>query len=135
MKKEIIAFFDRLEERLENNIENKNRMKKGMGFYTRRAVAGAFGGVGVDLLFLISFITGFELYDDLPCFVAVVAILLVANEICCRRLDRLIMSQENEELAEDLEDDIHKIAIIVVVAAFVVPALTALAYTCVFGGD
>ncbi len=51
MKKEIIAFFDRLEERLENNIENKNRMKKGMGFYTRRAVAGAFGGVGVDVLF------------------------------------------------------------------------------------
>lgn len=121
--KKIVEFFDRLEERMENVWENKNRMKKGMGVYTGRKIAGAFAIVEMDLLVLIFWITGVDLLADYRFMIAVMIIGFIASQICCHYLNKRIKAQETEEAAEDLEDDIadtaFMIAIIGVIAPFV----------------
>lgn len=121
MKNKIVEFFDRVEEKLEGN-RNKNRMKRGMGTYTSRKIAGAFTAVGMDLLLLISWVTGIELLVDMSIIVLII-IAFISTEICCHCLNKRIKAQETEELAEDLEDDIariaYTIAIVAVIAFFI----------------
>lgn len=117
--KKIVEFFDKLEEKLENIWENKNRMKKGMSVFTGRKIAGAFALVGLDLLFIINWITGFDYMYDYFYFIIFLIIGIIACEICTHFLNKRIKAQETEELAEDLEDDIARIAVIVVIIAFI----------------
>lgn len=120
--KKIGEFFDRLEERL----EGKHKRKKRMDYFTQKKIAGAFAAVGMDLVVLIILITGadVDLLVDY-CFIIPLAIIgYIAAKICIHYLNKRIEAQENEELAEDLEDDIARIAYtIAIVAAIVGPIL------------
>lgn len=120
--KKIVEFFDRVEEKL----EGKHKRKKRMGYFTQKKIVGAFAFVEADLVGLIILITGADadLLVDY-CFIIPLAVIgWIAAEICCHYLNKIIKAQETEELAEDLEDDIARIAYtIAIVAAIVGPIL------------
>lgn len=118
--KKIGEFFDRLEERMENVAENKNRMKRGMGVYTGKKIAGAFALVEMDLLAILCLITGLDLFVDCRFMAAMIIIGFVTSQICCHHFNKLIKAQETEEAAEDLEDDIADTAFMIVIIALVV---------------
>lgn len=126
--KKIVEFFDRLEERMENVSENKNRMKRGMGVYTSRKIAGAFVIVEMDLLVLISWITGADLFVDYRFMIAVMIIGFIASQICRHYLNKRIKVMETEEAAEDLEDDIARIAYTIAIVAAMIPFILACVY-------
>lgn len=130
-----MGFFDDLEERLQNNLdrwEGKNRLQKGMGYYTERQITCAFTLVGMDLMGLIIWITGIDLFEDyLFVIVLFMVICFIASQIFLRYLNKRIKAQESEELAEDLEEDISRIALITVIIAIVAPlVLTGLLKEC-----
>ena len=119
-------FFDKLEERLEG--KKRSRLKKGMGVYTSRKIAATFTCVGIDLLVLIDWVTGVDLFVDYSCVIPLVLISFIATQICCHYLNKHIKAQESEELAEDLEDDIARIAYIIAIVAAMIPCTLACVY-------
>ncbi|MBD5436083.1 MAG: hypothetical protein HDR36_06190 [Treponema sp.] len=121
-------FFDKLEERLEG--KKRSRMEKGMGVYTSRKIAAALTCVGIDLLVLIIEITGADtdLLVDYCFIIPLMIIGYIAAEICIHYLDKRIKAQETEELAEDLEDDIARIAYIIAIVAAMIPCTLACVY-------
>ena len=112
-------FFDKLEKMLEG--KKRSRMKKGMGVYTGMKIAGVFAGVGIDLLVLIGWVTGTgaDLFVDYRCIIPLAVIGYIAMEICCHYLNKRIKAQKTEELAEDLEDDIARIAYTIAIVAII----------------
>lgn len=119
----IVEFFDKLEERLEG--KKRSRMEKGMGVYTSRKIAAAFTCVGIDLLVLIGWVTGVDLFVDYSCVIPLVLISFIATQICCHYLNKHIKAQESEELAEDLEDDIARITYTTAIVAAIVACILA----------
>lgn len=120
--KKIGDFFDKLEEKLEEGDgENRKRMEKSMDLYTRRGITGSFAFVEIDFVWLIFWITGADadLLVDY-CFIIPLAIIaVVGSSICIHYLDKRVKAQESEELAEDLEDDIKRIALTVLIIAVI----------------
>ena len=119
-------FFDKLEEKL----ERKHKRKKRMGYFTSKKIVGAFAFVEIDLAWLIIWITGADtdLLVDYCFMIPLMIIGYIAAEICIHYLDKLIKAQETEELAEDLEDDIARIAYIIAIVAAMIPCTLACVY-------
>ena len=116
-------FFDKVEEMLKG--KSRSILKKGMGVYTSRKIAAAFTCVGIDLLVLIDWVTGVDLFVDYSCVIPLVLISFIATQICCHYLNKHIKAQETEELAEDLEDDIARIAYTTAIVAAIVACILA----------
>lgn len=117
--KKIGDFFDKLEDILEGDGENRKRMEKGMDLYTSRGITGAFAFVILDLWMLIVRITEFDFVADDRYVIIWAIIAVVGSSICIHYLDKRVKAQESEELAEDLEDDIKRIALTVLIIAVV----------------
>lgn len=119
-------FFDKLEEKL----ESKHKRKKRMGYFTKKKIVGAFAVVEIDLVWLIIEITGadIDLLVDYCFIIPLMIIGYIAAEICIHYLDKRIKAQETEELAEDLEDDIARIAYIIAIVAAMIPCTLACVY-------
>ncbi|MBD5441695.1 MAG: hypothetical protein HDR33_11955 [Treponema sp.] len=119
-------FFDKLEEKL----ESKHKRKKRMGYFTKKKIVGAFAVVEIDLVWLIIEITGADtdLLVDYCFIIPLMIIGYIAAEICIHYLDKRIKAQETEELAEDLEDDIARIAYIIAIVAAMIPCTLACVY-------
>ena len=124
--KKIGEFFDKLEERL----EGKHKRKKRMGYFTKKKIVGAFAFVEIDLVWLIIEITGADtdLLVDYCFIIPLMIIGYIAAEICIHYLNKRIKAQETEELAEDLEDDIARIAYIIAIVAAMIPCTLACVY-------
>ncbi|MBD5432921.1 MAG: hypothetical protein HDR35_01275 [Treponema sp.] len=124
--KKIGEFFDKLEEKL----ESKHKRKKRMGYFTKKKIVGAFAVVEIDLVWLIIEITGADtdLLVDYCFIIPLMIIGYIAAEICIHYLDKRIKAQETEELAEDLEDDIARIAYIIAIVAAMIPCTLACVY-------
>ena len=119
-------FFDKLEEKL----ESKHKRKKRMGYFTKKKIVGAFAVVEIDLVWLIIEITGADtdLLVDYCFIIPLMIIGYIATEICIHYLNKRIKAQETEELAEDLEDDIARIAYIIAIVAAMIPCTLACVY-------
>ena len=124
--KKIGEFFDKLEERL----EGKHKRKKRMGYFTKKKIVGAFAFVEIDLVWLIIEITGADtdLLVDYCFIIPLMIIGYIAAEICIYYLNKRIKAQETEEAAEDLEDDIARIAYIIAIVAAMIPCTLACVY-------
>lgn len=121
-------FFDKLEEKLKG--ENRSRLKKGMGVYTSRKIVGAFAFAEIDLAWLIIWITGADtdLLVDYCFMIPLMIIGYIPAQICIHYLDKLIKVMETEEAAEDLEDDIARIAYTIAIVAAMIPFILACVY-------
>ena len=119
-------FFDKLEEKL----ESKHKRKKRMGYFTCKKIVGAFAVVEIDLVWLIIEITGADtdLLVDYCFIIPLMIIGYIAAEICIHYLNKRIKAQETEEAAEDLEDDIARIAYIIAIVAAMIPCTLACVY-------
>lgn len=117
-------FFDKLEERL----ERKHKRKKRMGHFTSKKIVGAFAFAEIDLAWLIIWITGADLFVDYRFMIAVMIIGFIASQICRHYLNKRIKAQETEEAAEDLEDDIARIAYTIAIVAAMIPFILACVY-------
>lgn len=121
-------FFDKLEERLEG--KKRSILEKGMGYFTRKKIVGAFAFVEMELVCLIIWITGADadLLVDYCFMIPLMIIGYIPAQICIHYLDKLIKAQETEELAEDLEDDIARIAYTIIIVAAMILCTIACVY-------
>lgn len=102
-------------------------MKKGMSISTYKKIGFVIAFVILDLLGLISWITGYDYLSDDRCFIILI-IAIIMGSICVLYLDKRIESQETEELAEDLEYDIGRISSIALIVAVILFFILGLIY-------
>ena len=102
-------------------------MKKGMSISTYKKIGFVIAFVILDLLGLISWITGYDYLSDDRCFIILI-IAIIMGSICVLYLDKRIESQETEELAEDLEYDIGRISSIALIVAIILFFIIGLVY-------
>ncbi|MBD5436084.1 MAG: hypothetical protein HDR36_06195 [Treponema sp.] len=102
-------------------------MKKGMSISTYKKIGFVIAFVILDLLGLISWITGYDYLSDDRCFIILI-IAIITGSICVLYLDKRIESQETEELAEDLEYDIGRISSIALIVAIILFFIIGLVY-------
>lgn len=101
-------------------------MKKGMSVSTYKKIGFVLAFVILDLLGLISWITGYDYMSDNHYFIILLIIAIITGLICTRYLNKRIEAQKTEELAEYLKDDIERItsiALIVVIILFFIIGL------------
>lgn len=103
-------------------------MKKEMSVSTYKKIGFAIAFVVLDLLGLISWITGYDYLSD-DCYLIIsIIIAIITGSICVLYLDKRIESQETEELAEDLEYDIGRISSIALIVAIILFLIIGLVY-------
>lgn len=84
-----------------------------MSVSTYKKIGFILAFVILDLLGLISWITGYDYMSDNHYFIILLIIAIVTGLICIRYLNKRIEAQKTEELAEYLKDDIERITSIV----------------------
>ena len=113
--KKIVEFFDKLEERLDGEHSEKKK-RESMDYGIERRIWGCFLLASFDLPMLIGQIFGF----DARLYGVIMGILsFISEEIFCHYLNKRIAVQETEEAAEDLNDDIDRISLIVCIVVAV----------------
>ena len=113
--KKIVEFFDKLEERLDGEHSEKKK-RESMNYSMEKRIWGCFLLASFDLPMLIGQIFGF----DARLYGVIMGILsFIPEEIFCHYLNKRIAAQETEEAAEDLNDDIDRISLIVCIVVAV----------------
>ena len=103
-------------------------MKKGISVSTCKKIGFALAFVILDLLGLISWITGYDYLSD-DCYLIIsIIIAIITGSICALYFEKRIEAQETEELAEDLEDDIGRMSSIALIVAIILFFIIGLVY-------